>query len=110
QATLAVGNASVAEVVSGNEYYVRGLVSGSTSVTATLGDLNTSADIDITSAQVSSMSVNGAGMILNYGTTYAYRSIASFNDGTILDVTDEANWSSDIPASLTVSNTVGTKG
>jgi uncharacterized protein YjdB len=90
------GDGSVA-VVSGDGN-ATGLAPGETTVTALLDTgslrLTGSALIEVTPATVTDLAVSPATATIGVGESLAYRANAQLSDGTLVDVTNTANWQS----------------
>lgn len=83
-------------------------VPGAVTITASLDNIPGTLAITVGAATVSSVTVDPVGAVIAKGTTRQFRAIANYTDGTKVDVTASATWTSD-SALATVSNT-GTKG
>jgi uncharacterized protein YjdB len=80
--------------VSGSEGQVTGLGVGSTSIIATLGVITGSASVTVTAATLTSIVVTPANPILVKDQKVPMMATAVFSDGTMQDVTAQADWSS----------------
>jgi len=97
QVTWATGNASIAlqSNTSGTKGTLTAIAQGSTTVTASMSGITGTANITIpaTAPSVVSIAINGSVSIVN-GLGYQYTAIATYSDGTTLDVSKMAVWNS----------------
>lgn len=80
----------------------RGL--GSSTLTATSGSISGSTDVTINTADVVSVTLQPADATIANGTNLQYNAIATFNDGSTLNVTfvSGVNWTSSVPTVATI--------
>jgi len=83
---------------------------GSTTITATLGSVNQSVTLDVTTAIVTSIVVSPSSRTLAPLTAQPFTAIGIFNDSSTQNITRDVLWSSSNTAAVTVSNTSGSIG
>jgi hypothetical protein len=98
---------SVATVVDG---VVTGVAPGTTTITAAFSWLTASAQLTVTAAMLSSLTVEPAAVTIPLGVMQPLRAIGHFNDGTTQDLTEQAVWGSSNIALVTVGDAPGSKG
>ena len=82
---------------------VAGLSSGTATITASLNGI-TSSPVKLTVISLSSISVTPASPVnLAVGATQQFTATGIFTDGSIEDITSEVTWTSDTPATATIS-------
>jgi len=89
---------------------VRGLSRGTSSVEASLSGLQAQAEVTVTDAVVVSVQLEPAMLDLPKGVIGDVLATAVFSDGTQMDVTQQAEWSSREPLIALASNAMGSKG
>jgi hypothetical protein len=77
---------------------------GTTTLTAKLDGVSGSAQITVTSANVTAVTTAPPSAMLTVGGTVSLTATATFGDGTMADVTHGATWSSNDPSIAKVSN------
>ncbi len=107
--TLAADVASVSNMA-GSRGRVLGLKAGATRLFASAMGLEASADVVLTPATLSSLTITPPSILLARGTTATLRADATFSDGSTADVTTQVAWSSSDSAVATVANAAGTEG
>ncbi len=110
-AAFVSSDAAVASVsnASGSIGLVSAIAPGSATITAMIGAFNATASVDVTSAVLQTITVNGPPVLpKNYRAQFL--ATATYSDGTAVDVTSEATWMSSNTAVATVSTAPGTKG
>jgi uncharacterized protein YjdB len=112
QAAWAVADASVASVsnAAATAGQVKGLAAGKTSVTASFGGKTGSATVSVVDATLSSIAVTPATASVTAGKTQAFTATGTYNNGTTVDLTTQATWSSSNIAVAQVSNASGSRG
>lgn len=98
-ATWASRDAGVATVQGG---VVKGVAAGETQVTATLGAQSAAATVKVSAAKVVGVSIGPPQVTLAAGLVQQLRATAIYSDGSSVDATAQAAWSSDAPASARV--------
>ena len=98
---------SVATVADG---IVTGVAPGTTTITATFSWVTASAQLTITPAILSSLSVEPAALTLPIGPIHPLRATGHFSDGTTQDLTAQAVWGSSNTSRATVGDLLGSKG
>lgn len=78
--------------------------SGSATITATVNAIHGQAALTVSAATVSSVSVTPTTPTLYAGQTQQFKAVAIYSDGTAIDFTNSATWTSATPAVATVSN------
>lgn len=104
QVSWSTSNAAVA--VAGSPAGVISAVSpGTATVRATFGTLTASATMTVTTATLSSIAVtttSGGAASVNVGSNLTLKATGTFSNGTTLDISGEAAWTSANPAKVTV--------
>jgi trimeric autotransporter adhesin len=77
---------------------VSGAAIGTANISATAGSISSSAPLSVTAPVVTSISINPVVTSIAKGTTQQFSAIATYSDGSILDVTQSAIWTSSSPA------------
>jgi hypothetical protein len=98
---------SVATVADG---IVTGVAPGTTTITATVAWLTASAQVIVTPASLSSLSIDPPTETLPLGLVRPFRAKGHFSDGTTQDLTQQAVWGSSSGAIATVGDMLGSKG
>lgn len=88
---------------------VTGMGVGSTTVTASWMGIMTQASLTVTAAELVQISL-GVNYSLTVSRTRAMNAIGTYTDGSLLDLTSNALWSTSVGAIASVSNAVGSKG
>jgi trimeric autotransporter adhesin len=103
---------SVATVnnANGKQGSVTALKIGTSLVYATLGQISASTTVTVTAAKLVSLTLAPANPTLAAGTSQALTATANYSDGSSVDVTTSAVWSSDTTTVATVSNAAGSQG
>lgn len=81
-----------------------GHASGTVTVSATLGSVTAAATLEVTDAALSSIAITPANMTLPLAFEQPYTAIATFSDGSTLDVSSRVSWSSSNPEVATIDN------
>ncbi len=87
-----------------------GLSAGAATVTATYMGITGSTHVTVTSAVITSLSVNPASVTVPNGTRRQFTVQAIYSDGSSRDVTGLATWTSSAPTVAQVSDTPGSRG
>jgi len=84
---------------------------GSANIIATMGQVNSSVNIKVTSAVLESIVISpGNNYALPLGLTKEYSATGTYSDGLIKDITSQVTWSSSAPNVATISNLSTNKG
>ncbi len=89
---------------------VTALKPGTVDVSASASGLSDTVRVTITGATLDSIAIKPAPATLAAGSAQAFTATGSFSDGTSLDVTGQATWSSDDARIAVVSNDAATRG
>jgi uncharacterized protein YjdB len=102
QVTWATGDTSVGTISPSG--LVHPLAAGATSISATLGAVTGSTVLTISNATVQSVEIDPPIASIAKGTAVALQAIATYSDGSVLDVSSQATtaWSSSAPSAVTV--------
>ncbi|MFT3836836.1 MAG: Ig-like domain-containing protein [Myxococcaceae bacterium] len=105
-------NAMAASVSNGagSQGLVKGNAGGSAVITATLSGISGTASITVTAATLTSIAVTPAMATSPIGAKLPYTAIATYSDGSMVNVTTSALWSSSQAMVASVSNGAGTQG
>ncbi len=107
-------NASAASVSNdpGSAGLVSAIAPGSATVTAMIGAFQATASVEVSSAAVQSIAVNGPQGLTTLPKNYKaqFLATATYTDGTTVDVTKEATWVSSNTAVATISTAPGSQG
>lgn len=95
-ANWSIGNSAVATINAAGR--VTAVAIGTTDITATLDGLSTSGPLEVTAAKLASITLTPANSQLANGLSQTYHARGSFTDGSSVDLTTQANWSSSNPA------------
>ena len=79
-----------------------GVAPGQTTITATVGSINGSAFLTVTSATLTALTVNPASPSIAEGTTQQFTATGTFSDSSTQDLTTQASWSSSSPSVATI--------
>ncbi|MFH2132928.1 MAG: Ig-like domain-containing protein [bacterium] len=87
-------------------------ITGSTKITARSGDVIGSTTLTVTSAQLKSIEVTPGYASYAYAITpwVQFKATGIYNDGTAIDLTEFATWSSSNTSAATINNVSGSKG
>jgi trimeric autotransporter adhesin len=91
-ATWASSNPKVAGIVSGG--LASGVSAGTTTISATAGGATGSASLTISAATLVSVAVTPTNPTLGIAVSAPFTATGTFSDGSVSDVSSEANWSS----------------
>jgi hypothetical protein len=86
------------------------VATGTTTINATSGSVTSSTTLSVNPAALLSIAVTPANASAALGTTEQYRAVGTYSDGSTLDLTATATWSSSTTAVATISNNLGTLG
>ncbi|ALC16955.1 hypothetical protein DSOUD_2190 [Desulfuromonas soudanensis] len=89
---------------------VKGLAPGTATLTATLGEISATYDLEITSATITALTIAPAAPTVHKGLTIQLMANGTFSDATSQDLTFDSVWTSDFPSFATVGDTVTSKG
>jgi trimeric autotransporter adhesin len=109
QVTWSSSLTTVAKIVPTNGL-AHAVGSGSTTITATLGSVNQSVTLDVTTAIVTSIVVSPSSRTLARLTAQPFTAIGIFNDSSTQNITRDVVWSSSNTAVATIGNTSGSIG
>jgi phospholipase C len=82
-----------------------GLSGGSSSITASLGTISAAATLNVNSIALVAMAVTPGNVSVAPGTNQQFAAIATYADGSTLDLTTSAAWSSSLPSVVAVNAT-----
>ncbi|HRI49101.1 MAG TPA: Ig-like domain-containing protein [Pseudomonadota bacterium] len=111
-ATWTTAGAAVATVSnqSGSRGLTTGVSKGLVAIQAALSGQTGSANLTVTDATLSSLTVTPTGPVIASGTAMQLIATGNFSDGTAQNLTTSVTWSSSVPSVATVSNTAGAQG
>ncbi len=90
---------------------VTGVAAGDTTVTATVGDLTAAATVTVTSAILQSIVIApGNAPTVATGRTEAFSAFGTYDDLSVVDLTEAVTWASSDPTIASISNDAGTRG
>jgi uncharacterized protein YjdB len=103
---------AVATISSSNPTFgvAQALSAGATTITAQLGAKSGSTTLNVSAANLVSLSLTPATATRAVNLTLQYSVVGVFSDGSTVDVTDSAAWSSSNPSVATVSAAAGSEG
>jgi hypothetical protein len=81
---------------------VTGIASGSATISATLGGVSGSTTVNVTVANLASISITPASQSISSGATQQYTAIGILQNGTTVDLTSSVTWSSSNTAVATI--------
>ncbi|HEX3482219.1 MAG TPA: Ig-like domain-containing protein, partial [Kofleriaceae bacterium] len=112
QVTWASSMTAVAQIsnADGSRAVATGLAVGTTSITATLGDIAGTATLTVTDAALVSIAVTPFVASVPAGRTQAFIATGTFSDATTRALTDQVTWASSMTAVALISNAAGTRG
>lgn len=94
QVTWSSNNVLSASTSSGRIY---GAGAGHATITATLGEISASADVDVVPVTIQALTIGGDAETSHTGVLTKYHVTAVYNDGSTADVTGLASWSTSDP-------------
>lgn len=97
-----IGDVAVATIDS--KGVVTGMGAGKTTVSASLGELQASAELEVTTAKLQGLKLTPVDPVLKIGGSVAFAVEASYDDGKIFEVTASAKWTSSAPSKVIVSD------
>jgi len=105
--TWSSSSASIATVTTSGLLTAHGL--GSSTITATSGSVSGSTSVTVNAANVVGVTLQPSGVTIANGTNQQYTAIATFNDGSTLNVTNTSgiNWTSSALSVATIGATSG---
>jgi len=112
QVVWASSDPTVASVsnAAGSQGLVAGLVSGSVTVSATLGGVSASTTVTVTNARLLSISISPASPSVPNGLTETFTATGLYSDGSTQDLTAQVAWTSSDPTVAGISNAAGSAG
>ncbi|HEX3474561.1 MAG TPA: Ig-like domain-containing protein, partial [Kofleriaceae bacterium] len=112
EVTWASSMPAVAQIsnADGSRGVATGLVAGTTSITATLGDIAGTATLTVTDAVLVSIAVTPFVASVPAGRTQAFTATGTFSDATTRELTDQVTWASSMTAVAQISNADGSRG
>ncbi len=104
--------ASVATISNtpGNNGMAASTGSGTTVVSATLGDVSGSGSLTVTNALLAAIEISPQGASIQTGGTEQFTARGLYTDGTMANITTAATWTSSSAAVATISNASGSQG
>jgi Bacterial Ig-like domain (group 2) len=81
---------------------VTGVVSGSATISATLGGVSGSTTVNVTVANLASISITPASQSISSGATQQYTAVGILQNGTTVDLTSSVTWTSSNTAVATI--------
>ncbi len=111
-ATWTTAGAAVATVSnqSGSKGLASGVSKGLVAIQAALSGQTGSANLTVTDATLSSLTVTPTGPVIASGTAMQLVATGNFSDGTAQNLTTSVSWSSSVPSVATVSSAAGSQG
>ena len=107
-------SSNTAKVTVSNAAGSRGLVNavaqGSANVTATYGGMTAQSTVTVSAATLASIALTPTSASLALGVTQQFTATGTYTDGTTLDITSSAAWSSDAAGIASVGNSTGNRG
>jgi len=95
----------------GNKGLASGVASGTTTITAQVGQFSANKSVSVTAAALTSISVTPADQqVSGPNQEVQYQATGTFSDGFALDLTTQVSWSSSNMAAAVISNAVGSQG
>ena len=102
-ATYSSSTASVATISSGGN--VTGVAPGTTTITASLGNVSANSTVTITGATLTSIAITPSNPSLPVGLSQQLTATGTYSDGSTQDLTNTATWSSSASSVASVSST-----
>jgi trimeric autotransporter adhesin len=99
-ASWASSDVTIATV--GSTGLVTGIASGSATISATLAGVSGSTTVNVTVANLASISITPASQSISSGATQQYTAIGTLQNGTTTDLTDSVTWTSSNTAAATI--------
>ncbi len=111
-ATWSVSHSSLASISNsaGTAGRLTPLTTGATTVVGTYGGWSASANVNVTSATLSSISISPGSYLLPRGVGVQFRAQGTFSDASVHEVTEQVTWASSNTTVGTISNATGTRG
>jgi len=94
----------------GSQGLATALSGGTTSITATFGNINASTTMTVTTVALVSIKVTPVNPVAHFGDTIQFKATGFYSDNSSLDITTIVTWSSSDRSIATISNAPGTKG
>ncbi|MFI5294047.1 MAG: Ig-like domain-containing protein [Thermodesulfovibrionales bacterium] len=104
QAVATIGNNAASKGLA------QALSAGTTSITATFGDIFGSTSFTVTGASLVSLDVTPKNPTVVKGMTQQFKATGTFSDNSTQDLTSVVSWSSSAPAIASISNAAGSRG
>ena len=108
QVTWASATTSVATIAS--DGLASGLAAGTTTVSATLGDVSGSTVLTVTPAVLEMIMVTPDNPAVSKGATESFMAMGMYSDNSTVDLTTQVTWGSSDTSVATISNDSGTQG
>jgi len=86
------------------------VASGTTTISATSGAVTGSTTLTVNPAALLSIAVTPANSSAALGTTQQFKAVGTYSDGSTLDLTTTASWTSSATGVASISNAAGTQG
>jgi trimeric autotransporter adhesin len=83
---------------------VTGVASGSATISATLGGVGGSTTVNVTVANLASISITPASQSISSGATQQYTAVGILQNGTTVDLTSSVTWTSSNTAAATINS------
>ena len=83
---------------------VTGVASGSATISATLGGVSGSTTVNVTVANLASISITPASQSISSGATQQYTAVGILQNGTTVDLTSSVTWTSSNTAAATINS------
>lgn len=96
--------------VSGSRGLATALASGAVTVTATLGDIAGSLELDVSAATLSSIDISPLNARLAAGTRTDFSAAGRYSDGSVQDISELVSWASTDTGFATISNVNDSRG
>jgi uncharacterized protein YjdB len=112
QASWTSANIAVASIsnVAGSIGLASATGDGSTTITATSGDISGNTTLTVTVAVLQSFVVTPFAVNLPAGVSQQFKATGTFSDNSVQDITSQVTWASSQPTAATVSNAAGSVG
>lgn len=112
QASFSVSDVSIAMVSesSGVEGQINTLAIGSSDITASFGGQSATQSLTVSGANLVSISVTTNNSLLSSGINAYFTAMGTYDDATVVDITDNVTWSLSTGAHGSISNSSSNKG
>ncbi len=110
--TWSVANGSLATISNqaNKKGEIKTLSSGSTTIKASLSGIESTQTLNITSASLVSIEVTPGETFISSGIDAQFRAIGTYDDGSVVEITTDVQWTSSNTGLATISNQEGKKG